>query len=205
MGYDLVTGLPTASYKVVNQAMPVLQAAQSMGHVKIKKRAYLVTTSDNEATYSSGGVVNVPIASSQAAELRTIPYGCTLKVLPRLDVESGLIDLQVEAEVSELKETNQDAPGRTLSKVSTLVHLGLGQSVVLSGLDSHTESKTKSGIPFLSRIPILGMLFGVHKKHSEKITGLVAITPVVLDNVDRDSRRQLDEALKKFKNFNGKL
>ncbi|MBN2804744.1 MAG: pilus assembly protein N-terminal domain-containing protein [Deltaproteobacteria bacterium] len=199
--YDLMTGVPAATYSVVNQAVPTLQAAQTKGIAKIKKKAYLVTTNGNEATYSSGGEINIPIAGSQAAELRSISYGCTIKVLPRLDAESGMIDLEIEAEVSELTETNQDAPGRTVSKVSTLVHLGLGQSIVLSGLNSETQSRSKTGIPGLSGIPIIGLLFGTHKKRMEKTTGLVAITPVVIDNVDRDSRRQIDEALKKFSKF----
>jgi pilus assembly protein CpaC len=203
--YDLMTGVPAASYQVVNQAMPSLQAAQSKGYAKIKKKAYLVTTSGNQASYSSGGEINIPIAGSQAAELRTVPYGCTIKVTPRLDAGAGMIDLQIDAEVSELVETNQDAPGRTISKVSTLVHLGLGQTIVLSGLDSFTEGKSKTGLPVLSGIPIIGMLFGVHKKHKEKTKGIIAITPVVLDNVDGESRRLLNEALKKFANFKGKM
>ncbi len=203
--YDLMSGIPAGTYSVVNQAMPSLQAAQSKGYVKIKKKAYLVTTNGNEAEYSSGGEINIPIAGSSAAELRSVPYGCTIKVLPMLDEEAGMIDLKIEAEVSELTETNQDAPGRTISKVSTLVHLGLGQSIVLSGLDSQSENKSKSGIPGLSGIPIIGMLFGVHKKHMEKTKGIIAITPVVIDNVDSESRRLLDDALKKFSKFKGKL
>lgn len=201
--YDIITGMPQASYRVMNQAMPSLHAAQARGIAKIKKRAHLVTTSGNSATYSSGGEINIPIAGSQSAELRSVPYGCTLTVLPHIDMEQGLIDLQVEAEVSELKETNQTAPGRTLSKVSTLVHLGLGQSIVLSGLDSQTESKSKNGLPFLSRIPIFGMLFGTHHKRTEKVSGIIAITPVVIDNVDRAAKRKIDEAIRKFKKFKG--
>ncbi|MBN2526605.1 MAG: hypothetical protein JXR76_09430 [Deltaproteobacteria bacterium] len=200
---DLISGTPQASYKVVNQMMPSLHAAQARGIAKIRKQAHLMTTEGNSATYSSGGEINIPIAGSQAAELRSIQYGCNLTVLPHIDEQAKLIDLEVEAEVSELSDTNQDAPGRTISKVKTLVHLGLGQSIVLSGLDSQTESKTKNGLPFLSRIPIFGMLFGTHQKRQEKVTGIIAITPVVIDNVDRDSRRQITEALQKFRHFKG--
>ncbi len=200
---DLISGMPAASYRIVSQMMPSLHAAQARGHAKIRKQAHLMTTDGNSATYTSGGEINIPIAGSQAAELRSIPYGCNLKVLPHIDSESGLVDLQVEAEVSELRDTNQSVPGRTISKVSTLVHLGLGQSIVLSGLDSQTESKSRKGIPFLSRIPIFGLLFGTHMRRNEKVTGIIAITPVVIDNVDRESQRQINDALEKFRKFKG--
>ncbi|MBN2340346.1 MAG: type II and III secretion system protein [Deltaproteobacteria bacterium] len=201
--YDVMTGMPQASYRVMNQAMPSIHAAQARGIAKIKKQAYLMTTSGNSATYQSGGEINIPIAGSQSAELRTVSYGCTLSVLPHVDAAQGLIDLQIEAEVSELKETDQKAPGRTLSKVSTQVHLGIGQTIVLSGLDSHTESRTQSGIPFLSRIPIVGMLFGVHQQHTEKVHGIIAITPVILDDPGRVGKSEIQKALKEFKQFKG--
>jgi pilus assembly protein CpaC len=203
MSYDLMTGTGTASYRILNQAMPSISAAEASGKVRIRKRAYLVTTSGHTARYSSGGEVNVKIAGSQAAELRTVPYGCILQVRPILDVAAGRIDLEIDAEVAELRENRQEAPGRTLSQVKTLVHLGLGQSIVLSGLDSHGESLTRSGIPFLSRIPVLGILFGVHRRRTEQVTGLIAITPVVLDHPDRDARRSIDEALERFMRWKG--
>lgn len=202
-GWDLTGGVPSASYQVVDQALPFLEAAAQAGWVKIRKRATLVTTSGNRASYEAGGEVNVAVAGSQAAELRTVPYGCKLDVLPQLDPGPGLIDLQVEAEVSDLSETSQDVPGRTVSRVSTLVHLGLGQSIVLSGMDAQSESRTKSGIPGLSRIPIFGMLFGVHRKRAEQVDGLIAITPVVIDNLDREGKRKLREALERFEEFDG--
>jgi len=201
MTTDLMTGFTSASYKVVDQAMPSLEAAASRGYAKILKQASLFTTSGNRASYNSGGEVNIAIAGSQAAEMRTISYGCSLSVMPLLDSSHGLVDLEVEAEVSELKETSQSIPGRTVSKVNTLVHLGLGQSIILSGLDSKVESRSKSGLPFLSRIPIFGLLFGNHRKRSEEMEGIIAITPVVIDHLQSDSRRRIEKSLDKFKTF----
>jgi pilus assembly protein CpaC len=203
LSWELGGAAPSASYQIVDQALPFLEAASEAGFAKIRKRASLLTTSGNRATYSAGGEVNVAIEGSAAAELRSIPYGCTLTVLPRLDPGPGLLDLEVEAEVSDLSETVADVPGRTISKVATLVHLGLGQSIVLSGLDAESEKRSKSGLPGLSRIPIFGMLFGVHRSREERVEGLIAITPAVIDNVGRDGKRQLEEALAEFAEFDG--
>jgi len=203
LGWDVGGGVPSASYQVVDQALPFLEAASEAGWVKIRKRATLVTTSGHRASYEAGGEVNVAVAGSQAAELRTVPYGCKLEVLPHLDPGPGLIDLDVQAEVSDLSETSQDVPGRTVSRVATLVHLGLGQSIILSGMDAESESRSKSGIPGLSRIPLIGMLFGVHRQREEQVEGIIAITPAVIDNLDREGKRKLEEALRRFEKYKG--
>jgi len=203
LSWQLGSAAPSASYQIVDQALPFLEAASEAGWAKIRKRASLLTTSGNRATYSAGGEVNIAIEGSDAAELRTISYGCSLSVLPRLDPGPGLLDLEVEAEVSDLAEASADVPGRTISKVATLVHLGLGQSIVLSGLDAEAAHRSKSGLPGLSRIPIFGMLFGVHRSRDEAVEGLIAITPAVIDDVGREGRRRLEEALAAFAEFDG--
>ena len=200
---NFIDGAMTASYQIMDQAMPFLEAGQQAGWAKIRKKATLITTSGNEASYLSGGEVNVAVAGSQAAELRTIPYGCRLSVLPHLAVDRGILDIKVKAEVSDLTETTQDIPGRNLSSVETLVHMGLGQTIVLSGLDSETKTKSTNGIPGLSRIPILGLLFGGLSAREEQVDGIILITPTVVENIDRDGKRALENALAKFEEFDG--
>jgi len=55
MSYDLMTGMPAASFRVVDQAAPSLAAAEASGAVRIRKKAYLVTTSGSPASYHAGG------------------------------------------------------------------------------------------------------------------------------------------------------
>jgi pilus assembly protein CpaC len=202
---NLMTGGLTAVFQVVDQALPFLEAASRYGFMRIRKRATVMTTSGNKATYEAGGEVNVAIAGSQAAELRTVPYGARLVVTPRLSGKADVLDLEVEAEISDLSETTQDVPGRIVSRVKTLVHLRLGQSILLGGLDSESERDTKTGLPGLSRIPILGLLFGTKNHHDEREEGLIIITPTVLDNVDQDGKRRLEQALSKFEKFKGRF
>ncbi len=202
---DLTTGGLTAAYEVVDQALPSLEAAARYGWIKIRKRATVITTSGHQASYEAGGEVNVAIAGSQSAELRSIPYGARLVVTPRLSEDEQILDLEVEAVVSDLTETTQDVPGRSVSRVQTLVHLGLGQSIMLSGLEAESESTTKEGLPYLSKIPILGLLFGTRSHVEEQVEGIIVITPTVLDNLDRDGKRRLEEALVRFEEFDGKF
>ncbi|MDJ0762621.1 MAG: pilus assembly protein N-terminal domain-containing protein [Myxococcota bacterium] len=200
---NLLTGSLSASYQVVDQALPALEMAARHGWARIRKRATVLTTSGNKATYEAGGEVNIAVAGSQAAELRTVPYGARLSVLPRLAKGRDILDLDIEAEVSDLTETTQNVPGRSISRVKTTVHLGLGQSILLGGLDFVSESRTKSGLPGLSRIPIFGLFFGTNSHQDDQEEGIIAVTPTVIDTVDQEGRRLLEEALKKFETFDG--
>jgi pilus assembly protein CpaC len=202
---NLMTGTLSAAYEVVDQAMPSLEAAAQYGWVKIHKRAALITVSGRRASYEAGGEVNVAVAGSQAAEIRSIPYGARLTVTPKLSDDERIVDLEVVAEVSDLSETSQSIPGRTISKVDTLVHLGLGQSIMLSGLDSESEGTTKEGIPYLSKIPILGLLFGARSHSEEQTESLIVITPTVIDHPDRVGKKLLDDAVSRFGEFEGKF
>jgi pilus assembly protein CpaC len=200
---DLMTGSLAASYSIVNQALPSLEAASRAGWAKILKKAAVMATSGHRASYEAGGEVNVAVAGSQAAELRSVPYGARLSVLPRLDSGGERLDVEVEAEVSELTETTQDVPGRTVSRVSTLVHLCTGQSIVLGGLDSGSHTRAKKGLPGLSRIPLIGLLFGTHQKIQQEEENIIVITPIVLENLSGEGRDKLDEALKKYQEYRG--
>ncbi len=47
------------------------------------------------------------------------------------------------------------------------------------------------------------MLFGSHREREERVEGVIAITPAVIDNLDREGKRKLEEALKRFEKFRG--
>jgi general secretion pathway protein D len=58
-----------------------------------------------------------------------------------------------------------------------------GQTVFLGGLISEQDSRGRSGVPYLSRVPIIGYLFGAKTKAVSRSETLVMITPTVLENV----------------------
>jgi general secretion pathway protein D len=51
------------------------------------------------------------------------------------------------------------------------------QTLVLGGLIQNKRTRIRTGIPFLSRIPILGYLFGSVERKTEKTELLLLITP----------------------------
>jgi type II secretory pathway component GspD/PulD (secretin) len=94
-------------------------------------------------------------------------------------------------------------PGRNVSKLSTVVNLDLGKSLVLAGLDSKSESRSQRGLPGLSRIPIVGGLFGSHGRRSEQVKNLLFIVPTVVQAVPAREKSFVEETLRVYESFDG--
>ena len=204
---DLVAGdVISATAVVANQPLPRLDVLQSRGWVRISRQAVLITANGNEATFSSGGEVNLAVQGALTAEIRRIEFGSLIRVLPLYDQETGRIELNIGADVSDLTDDRgSGVPGRTVSKLETLVNLELGQGVMLAGLNAHTEASTRTGLPLLSAIPVLGYLFGTDGNREEQTQNVLFIVPTVVDVVQSDARTRISEALQIFEQFDGDL
>ena len=204
---DLVSGdVISATAVVANQPLPRLDVLQSRGWVRISRQAALITANGNEATYSSGGEVNLAVQGALTAEIRRIEFGSLIRVLPRYDRETGRVELSIGADVSDLTDDRGSGiPGRTVSKLETLVNLELGQGVMLAGLDAHTEASTRTGLPLLSQIPVLGYLFGTDGNREEQTQNVLFIVPTVVDVVQSDARGRIGEALRVFEEYDGDI
>ena len=65
--------------------------------------------------------------------------------------------------------------------VTSQVAVQSGQTVFLGGLISEQDSRGRSGVPFLSRVPLIGPLFGSKSKANARSETLVMITPTVIE------------------------
>jgi len=201
--YDISGGSVGATYQVVGQALPYLDMMASSGWAKVRRHSTLITTSGVKAMYSTGGEVNVAVEGSLAAEIRSIAYGAVLSVLPRVDVEQGMADLEVEAEVSDLTDAVNGVPGRTVSRLSTIVCFELGQSILLGGLDHESRSHSTGKVPFFGDIPLIGYLFRSESGRDQETEGQILITTSVFESIETNARRLIEKAVKRYRDFEG--
>jgi pilus assembly protein CpaC len=138
--------------------------------------------------------------------VQKVTFGSEIQVEPRYDAKTGRVELRLDADNSELdSDRGTGIPGRVTSKLETVVNLELGQSLILGGLSARSERRTKSGLPGLSQIPILGLLFGTNTRSEEESENVVIIVPSVVDVVSMQARARLDEALAAFREYSGDL
>ncbi len=206
LGYDLLANRFETAGAVVTQALPKLDIAQAKGFAKVMRHAAVITANGEKATFAGGGEVNIPVQGSLSGGIHQITFGSSLQIQPKYDSESGRLDLFVHADVSDLADDRgTGAPGRTTSQLDTIVNLELGQSLILAGLSSKSEVHTRSGLPGLSQIPLLGLLFGSERSTSQDLENIVMIVPSVVDATSEDAQRRIKEALQLFEEYDGNI
>lgn len=136
-------------------------------------------------------------ASSTAATVTDVEYkntGVILSVTPRVN-QNGLVLLDIDQEVSGVTNTttsNINSPTVQQRKVSTTVIVQDGQTLALGGLvqDKHTDSRTR--LPIMGRLPVIGPLFGSTDDSKARTELLVFVRPRVLRNT-MEARQVTDE------------
>jgi len=205
--FGSTSGVSNSSHQLQltsGSALPRLDLAQAKGWARLYRQVALITANGFSSKFSNGGEVNVAVAGQVTGQIQTIRFGTTLTCTPRYDEESGRIELKVSANVSDLTAAGATGiPGRILSEISTVVNLEMGEAVVLGGFLSRSEAKSRTGIPGLSQIPILGALFGTHASRSDESEGLMFIVPSVVDAVPLRKRNRIQEALRVYEDFSG--
>ncbi|MDF3066774.1 MAG: Type secretion system secretin RcpA/CpaC, associated with Flp pilus assembly [Polyangiaceae bacterium] len=206
---DLLAGAATsAQASVIDQPLPGLDLAATKGWAKVLKHSTVIASNGTEATFSSGGEQNYLVTTGFAATLTQIRFGTNVKVLPRFDSTSKELRVQLEAEVMDLTPpvaTGADLPGRNVSKLNTAVALRLGQSIVLSGIRSRSQRHSVGGLPLLSEIPLLGLLFGSHGDAQEEVEGAIFVVPSVIESIPKGAQEVLDGALQDYQEFSGDM
>ena len=131
-----------------------------------------------------------------------IDTGVLLQVTPHINA-GGLVSLDVQAEVSnpgQSRRARASAPPINTRSVQTYVSVQSGQTMIMGGLISDTRQNTSEGIPLLSRIPILGGLFGNQKLKNDRTELVLFITPRVVEN-EVDIRGAIDDLRRKMENL----
>jgi pilus assembly protein CpaC len=203
--YNIPASALIAKNAVVSaQFLPSLEAAQGQGWAKISRHVAVITTNGTQADFDSGGEFNAPSSQGLVAGVVSIRYGTNLTIQPRYDETSGRIELQVAAQVSDLTP-GAPLPGRTQSKVATIANLALGESLAVAGLASANQESNRVGLPWLSQIPILGLLFSKESNKASDTENLVFISPSVVEPLKHVRAREfLANAFREYDDFEGK-
>ena len=148
----------------------------------------------------------------------TIEYkdiGIILTVTPRVS-DGGLVTLEISVESSTVNTsaiplgnlTNVPVFGKKTAK--TILSVTEGQTIVIGGLIEESKEVKKTGIPLLSKIPLLGALFGFHEYGKKKTELVLLMTPhVITDHIQSKAvtdefKERLEGVRKEFEKWEKK-
>lgn len=208
LDYDFLLGsVRNAAATVTTQPLPRLDIATRRGWAKVLKQSTVITNNGTEATFQNGGEQNFPVNTGLTVGVERIEFGTHLTVMPHYNPEKHDLNIKLTADVSDLTASisGTQLPGRSTSKLTTGVTLKLGQSLVLSGIRTQSLTHSVSGLPGLSEIPILGILFGSHSQSRLETEGAIFVVPSVVQTIPTSSADLVDAALQKFKEYDGDI
>jgi general secretion pathway protein D len=167
-----------------------LSAAESRGEVHILSRPVVIAANNEQAQILVGSQrpfvqVSRSLPTDAASRDQVVEYkdvGTKLSVRPTISPD-GYVVLDVTQEVN--NATNEiafNAPVISTRSVQTQLLIKDGQTVALGGLTDRQRDSNRGGIPVLSRIPLLGGLFGHTARNSNETELFLFLTPHVIRN-----------------------
>jgi general secretion pathway protein D len=153
---------------------------------------FLTGSYSNTGTSSSTGVVN----PFQTVERKDV--GLKLGITPQIN-QGNTIKLKLKLEISSLAANSTSAVDLVTNKrtLSNTVTVEDGQILVLGGLIDDSLNDSRSGVPFISDIPLIGSLFKYRSVQRTKRNLMVFIRPAIVRTVaqgDYYTRRKYDSA-----------
>ena len=189
-------------------ALAVVSALDQVTDLQLLQTPSVVVKNNAEANFNVGS--RIPIASvtfnpnsgsdgNTFSQVQYLETGVILKVRPRV-TRDGMVFLDIVQEISS-PGSDPDVNGNVrinTRKLKTEAAIQSGETVMLAGLISDSVGHGSSGLPGLSRIPIIGGLFGTQTARNDRSEVIVLLTPTVIRN-PQEARDLTDEYGRRFR------
>lgn len=164
-----------------------------------------VTTTSGSTPVTTSSVTSTKMEENVGVQLEIVPSINTktneilMSIKPTLSIKSG----EVEDPASPEGFTNL-VPVIQTRTINTIAKVKSGNILVIGGLMKDTTINDDSGVPFLSRIPILGYLFKANSKDTAIVETVIFIKATIVKStssvgkVDRAFQEKFDTNKRRF-------
>ncbi|MBA4372808.1 MAG: hypothetical protein C0402_08070 [Thermodesulfovibrio sp.] len=176
----------------------LLSAAASTGKLNVLASPHVLALDNKEAkieiadevpvatsiTQPTAGGSNLVTATSQ---VQFKSAGTILTVTPHIN-DKKQVTLKITQEASEIGSKvpigGQDYQGFRTRKANTTAIVQDGHTLVLGGIITERKDTVRSGLPFLSDLPLIGYLFGTTTDSLSRKELILMVTPHVISNYE---------------------
>ena len=161
-----------------------LTAMEKTGNGEIVSQPKVVTSDKETAKILKGTEIPYQEASSSGATSVSFKEASlSLEVTPQITPDNRiLMEVKVTKDEPDYLNKVQDVPPIKKNEVNAKVLVNDGETIVIGGVFSNTQSKVVDKVPFLGDVPYLGRLFRRDVVSEKKSELLVFLTPRIMNN-----------------------
>ncbi|MBK7331021.1 MAG: type II secretion system secretin GspD [Betaproteobacteria bacterium] len=209
-GAGLAARVPGFNYLLAGAFPGGIQAAVSLlgtaANTKIVANPHVAALDNQRSTIKVGDRIPITqqtlVGGTTNAVTTTSQYidtGVLVAVTPRINA-GGLVTMDIQAEVSNPGDvtTAGEAPPINTRSLQSIVAVQSGDTLVMGGLIRDTKGQGSEGIPLLSKIPVIGGLFGAQDIKEQRSELVLFVTPRVVEtqndmrNIVEDLRKRME-------------
>lgn len=159
-----------------------LSALETKGVSKVISRPRIVTMDNSKAVIEQGFSVPFSTTSADGTKTEFIDANLNLTVTPHITADGSVImKLKISKNEPDFARTGAgSAPSIVKKEASTEVLIADGDTTVIGGIFTQKMGNSSAGVPFLSKLPLIGWLFKSKKMADDKAELLVFVTPRIL-------------------------
>lgn len=161
-----------------------LSALQSSGNGEIISQPKVVTSDKETAKILRGTEIPYQEASSSGATSTSFKQAAlSLEVTPQITPDNRIImEVKVNKDAPDYQNALNGVPPISKNEVNAKVLVSDGETIVLGGVFSNTQTKSTTKVPMLGDIPYVGRLFRRDSVTDSKVELLIFLTPRIMNN-----------------------
>jgi type III secretion protein C len=178
----------TSSSTVLNNSgqglMATISALEQNSTAKIDASPKVVTLNNIEAVMDNKSQFFVPVSGFTSADLYSISTGISLRVLPMVLDEDGHTRIKLDVAIQDGELSGQmvgNLPVIQSSNINTQAFIDEGQALLIAGYRADDDANGMTGVPGLSKIPLLGALFRTNSRQKSHMERLFLLSPRIIE------------------------
>jgi type III secretion protein C len=167
-----------------------LRALSTQGEAKLVSQSKVVAVAGQVATLGETRRAMIRVAGFQDAKLYPIESGTKIQVTPQVNRNKDTYQIRMMMDIEDggFEPNSVDGvPIARQTRITTESQVVDGESVLLAGLSSDKSASTRTTIPGLSGLPLIGALFTSTEKTGRRNERLFLITPRIIKSIDSAS------------------
>lgn len=180
-------GAASMRFGSINNVMALdlkIKMLESRNEAESLQSQELMVEDNQEAKIEAGSAdfFSAPAQGLNGPTLTPVTYNTSLAVTPHITADGAVqMNLKIVGDVPTAPSAASAAAGKFTRSLNTTMMRRSGDTAVIGGLYTTDKSKTVNGVPYLSRLPIIGALFRSSYSIDQRRDLLIMVTPTIVN------------------------